>query len=100
LKLYSLTPEARQDIAGIWRYSAKRWDASQANRYLSSINAALEEIAKSPSMGRRCDDLRAGYRRHRVSSHIICFRPISDGIEVIRILHQSMDFRRHLREEK
>jgi len=37
-----------------------------------------------------------GYRKVRAGSHIIFFKVTTDGIDVVRILHQKMDFNRHL----
>jgi len=40
--------------------------------------------------------VRSGYRKKKSGSHVIFFKLIDDGIDVIRILHQRMDFDRHL----
>ena len=42
------------------------------------------------------EDIRSGYRKTACGSHMIYFRQDGDDIEVIRILHQSMDVGRHL----
>ena len=42
------------------------------------------------------NDVRLGYVKYLVGSHIVFFRTTSDGIEVVRILHASMDFKRHV----
>lgn len=93
---YVLTPRARADLADIWRYTAQRWDRDQADRYLRELRRAIETIARDPSKGRRCDDIRAGYLRYPAGSHVVFFRMAGDGIVVVRILHQRMDFGRHL----
>jgi toxin ParE1/3/4 len=40
--------------------------------------------------------VRKGYLRYLAGSHIIFFRKIKFGIDVIRILHGGMDFEQHL----
>jgi plasmid stabilization system protein ParE len=43
-------------------------------------------------LGKPCDEIRPGYRKFPQGSHLIFYRNGSDGvIEIIRILHGSMD---------
>jgi len=94
---YVLTPRARADIAGIWRYTAQRWDPDQAYRYIRELQRVIETIARDPSKGRRCDDVRAGYLRYPAGTHVVFFRRAQDTTIVVRVLHQRMDFTRHLK---
>jgi len=51
----------------------------------------------NPMIGRACDEVRPGYRKHAVGSHTLYYRIASaDVIDVVRILHQRMDVDRHL----
>ena len=56
----------------------------------------MADAARDPRRGRPCDDVRAGYFRHPVGSHVVFYRRVAGGIDVVRILHQRMDFQRHL----
>ncbi|GMA28974.1 type II toxin-antitoxin system RelE/ParE family toxin [Arenivirga flava] len=93
---YRFSPAARADLASIWDFSEERWGAHQAERYVVELRAAIERIAEDPERGRACDDIRAGYRRYAIGSHLIFFIPTADGVDVIRILHQRMDPDRHV----
>jgi toxin ParE1/3/4 len=93
---YRLTPAARQDLSSIWDYTAERWDVGQAEIYVMDIRAAIERIADDPRRGRACDELRDGYRQYSVGRHLLFYVAGSDGVDVIRILHQMMDPARHL----
>jgi toxin ParE1/3/4 len=53
-------------------------------------------IADDSRLGRPCEDIRAGYWKFRSWSHFLFYRPIKDGVEIVRILHSSMDFEQHL----
>ncbi|HAS6074035.1 type II toxin-antitoxin system RelE/ParE family toxin, partial [Vibrio vulnificus] len=45
-----------------------------------------------PDIGKACDEIRDGYRKFPQGSHVIFYRQIgSQNIEIIRILHKSMD---------
>lgn len=93
---FVLTPRAKADLDEIWDYTVRKWSIEQAERYLRLIAEAFELIAEMPERGRSCDGIREGYRKYPVDSHILFYREIADGVDVVRILHQRMDFDRHL----
>lgn len=93
---YRLTPAARHDLSSIWDYTEERWDALQAEIYVGEIRVAIERVADDPGRGRACDEIRAGYRRYRIGSHLIFYVERAEGVDVIRILHERMDPRRHV----
>jgi toxin ParE1/3/4 len=94
---YGLTPLARDDLGGIWDYTAERWDADQADRYIRRLVEAFENLAAGTARGRSAETVRPGYFRLTVATHIVFYR-LGDGgrIEVVRILHERMDAGRHL----
>lgn len=93
---YRLTPAAQRDLSSIWDFTQERWDDDQAEIYISEIRAAIERIAAAPDRGRACDEIREGYRRYSIGSHLILYVQRTDGVDVIRVLHQRMDPSRHL----
>jgi toxin ParE1/3/4 len=90
------SPRAQIDLDEIWTYTAARWDAEQAERYLRQIQQAAVAITQAPDSGQPCEDIRPGYRKRHVSSHVIFYRTRPEAVDVVRILHQRMDFNRHL----
>lgn len=93
---YRLAPGAQRDLSSIWDYTAERWDAHQAETDVLEIRSAIERIAEQPDRGRAIDEIRVGYRRYAIGSHLVFFIANDDGVDVIRILHQRMDPTRHL----
>ena len=93
---YLLSPRAAADVEEIWDYTEHRWDADQAERYSRVLQQGIEQIAQDPRRGRRCDQVRPGYRKYSVGSHVIFYRILDEKVEIVRILHQRMDFERHL----
>ena len=93
---YVLSPSAQADLDEIWDYSAKRWGEDGAERYVRDLWRGIERVAADPRQGRAYDEVRAGYSRYTVRSHVLFYRLVPGGIDVVRILHQSMDFKRHL----
>lgn len=93
---YRLTPAARRDLSSIWDFTQKQWDLHQAEIYINEIRTAMEHIAERPDIGREVNEIRDGYRRYSVGSHLIFYIARNDTIDVIRILHHRMDPTRHL----
>lgn len=93
---FRLTPAAQRDLSAIWDFTEERWDARQAETYVTEIRAAIERIADDPDRGRTCDDIREGYRRYSIGSHLIFYVQSAGSVDVVRILHQRMDPMRHV----
>ena len=93
---FVLFPCARADIEGVWNYTVEHWGERQAEIYLRLIKAAVDAVATDPKLGRACDNVRPGYCRHPVGSHVLFYRVTDTAIVVVRILHQRMDVERHL----
>ena len=93
---YRLSPRAQRDLDGVFDYTVTHWGLPQAMRYTDLIEAARADLAEAPQQAHGCTNIRPGYRRRGVDQRVICFRPTSYGIAVIRILHQRMDAARHL----
>jgi toxin ParE1/3/4 len=96
MKRLRLSPAARADLDAIWDYSKSAWGADQADSYLRGIFSMMWTLAERPSLGRRIEEVRPGYLKFPVASHVIFYRQTAEGIDVIRILHKRMDLERHL----
>ena len=93
---HSLSPRARRDLREIWGFTFERWGKDQADRYIVRLHRAIEIVAGNPTRGRSCDNLRAGYWRYSAGAHVLFYRLVADQVVIMRVLHQSMDFARHL----
>lgn len=93
---YRLTPAAQRDLSSIWDYTVERWDVRQAETYVREIQAAIERIADDPRRGRPCDEIREGYHRYAIGSHLVFYLARASRVDVVRILHQRMDPTRQL----
>ncbi len=94
---FHLTAQAKKDMKSIARYTEKSWGRIQRNKYLSALDKRFHRIAEEPESGRSCDDIRKGYRKLYEGRHVIFYRSVvADEIEIIRVLHGSMDIESHL----
>lgn len=59
----------------------------------------MEQLVDGPDLGRPREEVRAGYRSAHEGRHLIFYRAMEDRVEIVRILHERMDWRRQLAEE-
>ena len=84
------TPLAESDLDAIWFYIAQD-SPGQATRFLRTIDEKCRTLADAPMIGRSRPELAPGLRSLPVGNYAIFYRPIEDGIEIVRVLHQSRD---------
>src|ERR1700690_2764383 len=92
---FPLSPRAEADLLSIADYTLRKWGKSQAARYLDELETRCQMLADNPSLGRLCDDVRPGLRRHEHGKHVLFYRQARSSIVVSRILHQRMLPDRH-----
>ncbi|NOY13318.1 MAG: type II toxin-antitoxin system RelE/ParE family toxin [Deltaproteobacteria bacterium] len=89
---FTLTGKAKNDLKEIARFTQKRWGRDQRNKYLKILDGSFHQLALNPSIGRDCSELKFGYHKFPTGSHVIYYRSKSDSlIEIVRVLHASMD---------
>ena len=92
MRPFALTHAAKADLIAIARYTEKIWGIAQRNSYLKQIDDLFHILGRNPQTGAACDDLREGYRKFPLGSHMIYYRNGHDvTIVIVRILHKSMD---------
>jgi toxin ParE1/3/4 len=110
---YRLSRPAQADLTQIPATSAERWGIEARRRYAALLAAAMRRVAADPEtvVSQDRSDMLPGLRsfhlRHardantadrvRRPAHILYYRPLQpDLVEIVRILHERRDPRRHL----
>ena len=88
---YRLSEEAQNDLRKIQRYTLETWGKDQAKQYLIELALKFEQLAAMPGLGREREDIKVGVRSFRVRHHTLYYREKPNGIEIVRVLHPSMD---------
>jgi toxin ParE1/3/4 len=89
---FTITNMAKEDLKGIARYTLEKWGRDQRNRYLSILDSCFHQLAANPLKGKDCGEIRSGYRKFNIGSHIIFYRQaLPHTIEIVRVLHEHMD---------
>jgi toxin ParE1/3/4 len=88
--------KAKQDLKKIWLYTFDAYGEKQADKYYDELIAAMNTLSQNPNIGVPCDFIRLGYRQYHINHHCIFYRLGRDKIHVMRVLHESMHFNKHL----
>ena len=82
--------KADSDIEEIFDYSLEQFGFARAEQYVYAIEQVFKDLAANPKLGRRFDPDVSHYFQYPVESHFIFYAPTDTGVEIFRILHQSM----------
>lgn len=85
-----LQVKARKDLNKMYADGVKYWGEEQADKYYSKVSNAIDAFSLNPLLGRACDEVRKGYRKHPVKEHVIYYR-VSKVVTIIRVLPHEID---------
>lgn len=83
-------PLAGADIAEIWDYIAADSLVS-ADAWVDRLDEKLKLLATQPLMGRSRNELSTDLRSMPFGRYVIFYLPLTDGIDVVRVLHSARD---------
>ena len=93
----AFSPLADLDIDEIYEYSLQQFGEQVADRYYTRLFERCDIALRNPGLAKSEDSIVPNLKRISYEAHMIYFVRNSDGgIHVIRILHQSMDPKRHI----
>lgn len=84
------TPQAQSDLLDVWLYIAADNEAA-ADKLLDRVDHILAMLGDNPNAGRARPDLIAGIRSFPIGNYILFYRPVQDGIELVRFLSARLD---------
>ncbi|WP_065188828.1 type II toxin-antitoxin system RelE/ParE family toxin [Shewanella woodyi] len=92
MRSFELTNAAKSDLKRIAIYTHHKWGREQRNSYIKQFDDTFHMLSNSPLAGKSCDEIKVGYKKFPIGSHIIFYKAASNSkILVIRILHKRMD---------
>jgi len=87
------TPAAEADLWEILLFIAR--DSEEAAfRLIESIDQRFELLARFPNAGPARPEISEGLRSFPVGNYLILYKPIDDGIEIMRVVHGARNLRR------
>ena len=88
---FRLTPAAQSDLELIWDYTVENFDSNQALIYTDGLDSACRLLAEAPLINRPRAEYEPEIRIYPHAEHLLLY-VLNDGVvEIIRILHASMD---------
>ncbi len=89
-------PRARRDVIEIGLY-LKQHSVVASGQFLRAVEKALQQLAAMPRLGSLSESdhpALAGLRLWSIrgfQKYVILYRPLADGIEVVRVVHGARD---------
>jgi toxin ParE1/3/4 len=90
-----LSRRAENDLAGIADYTISEFGIDQARRYRDQFQACFRSLQDNPQLGRSAEIVSPGLRSIRQQAHIVFYKYVEDELQIVCVLHHSMDFERH-----
>jgi toxin ParE1/3/4 len=89
---YDLTRSAKQDVRGIWVYTAEQWGERQADRYTAGLETCFRRIAGRRFRHKTFSERYPQVRVTRCQEHYV-FYLLPEGPHplIIAVLHGRMD---------
>jgi Plasmid stabilization system protein len=94
-----LTEIARADLKSIRRYSQRTWGPDRTAEYMVALRDTLKGLLTGTVVSRNRDDIRPGLKMVISGRHCVFFEADQSRILVVRVLHDRMDYQRHLGSE-
>jgi len=100
-----LSPRADRDIDEQFAYLAEEGRLDTAARFLEATESAFQTLLEMPELGaprRFANPKLQGLRMWPIQGfekHLIFYRPVTRGIEIVRVLHAARDIEPLLEQE-
>ena len=86
-----ISRQAETDLILIWIFYAEKSERAAA-RIRKNIISKYDLLLQFPRAGRSRNELQEGLRSLSVRNHIIFYREIEAGLEIVRVLYGVQDF--------
>ena len=96
MRRLDLTEIARADLKSIRRYSHRTWGPDRTVQYMAALRDTMKGLVAGTVISRSRDDLRPGLQMANSGRHCVFFEADQSRILVVRVLHDRMDYQRHL----
>ena len=96
MKKIKFAKQASFDIDDMYLYGLINFGETQADLYSDKIKKGLKTIQANPEIGRLVTTVNPAIRRFDFERHVIFYDIKDDEILIVRIIHRSKDFVRHL----
>ncbi len=93
---FKVSAKANKDLFDIGVYTQGKFGIKQRRLYLNNIASKFKLLANKPEIGIKRFNVRSDYYSSLIQKHIVFYKKYKYGIRIIRVLHQNMEFDKHL----
>ena len=93
---YRISDDAETDLLAIWGHTAKTWSEVQADLYIDAFLVRFAWLTKNVGLWTTRPEIGEGLYSYLQKSHVIIFRKKNQCLEILRILHNRMDLKKHI----
>jgi toxin ParE1/3/4 len=91
-----ITTQANQDLLDIGEYTEREWGNEQREKYIKQLFDRINWLSRNPQLGKPRPEIKEGDYSFSEGKHLIFYFFDDEKLTVIAILHERMDFVRHL----
>ncbi len=92
---YRLTKKADTDLSNLYEYGISNFGLLQAQSYLIDLYDRFQLLSDNPLFGRSAVQFEPKLRRFEYKAHVIFYMLEDNGVLIVRVLGDEMDFKRH-----
>jgi toxin ParE1/3/4 len=94
----TLRPKAIADLAEIWAFTAAQWSESQAETYLTGLQALFDLLCSQPDMARLRHEITPPVRLFPYRAHLVIYQDTADSLHILRLVHGRAQWQAYLQD--
>jgi toxin ParE1/3/4 len=94
--VYKLSTKAEFDLTVLYEYGIVKFGLTQSQKYFFAMHETFEVLSENVNLGRDASEFISDLKRFSFKSHTIFYLITTDGIFIIRVLNQRMNYEQQL----
>ncbi len=96
MSLYVFSKGAENDLVEIYHYGFINYGENKADLYIEALKEKCQFLADMPNLYPDCDEFNPPVKIHHHQKHLIIYVIETDGLLIVRVLHERMDIQQHM----
>ena len=92
MDVYKLSRKAEIDLAELYEFGVYKFGLPQAQKYFLGMHDVFQVLGENPNLGRDASEFIENLKRFTYESHTIFYLQVADGLFILRVLSQRMDY--------
>ena len=94
--VYKLSKKSEIDLADMYEFGVSKFGLLQAQKYFLGMHDVFQVLSENPNLGRNASEFIENLKRFTYESHTIFYLQTVDGLFILRVLSQQMDYESNL----